>query len=366
MRIGIVGGGQLARMLAQSARPLGIACAVLDRGPACAASHVAAQIVGDYDDPVCLRQLADCSDVITFEFENVPVAPLQAVAASAPIRPSLDALATAQDRLSEKMLFRALNIDTPHFEAVFSEESLRDAIVAIGLPAVLKTRRMGYDGKGQAVIRRDADADAAWEAVGRTPCILETLVPFDRELSVVAARSIDGAMAIYPLVENVHEAGILRTSTAPAPGASRDLVDTAAQYLTALMNQFDYVGVMALELFACDGRLLANEFAPRVHNSAHWTIEGAACSQFENHVRAVLGLPLGDTSCPRHSAMFNLIGSPPPLAAMLEIPGAHVHLYEKVAKPGRKVGHVTVCADTATALARAAAPLRRLLSHPFP
>ncbi|HPF41709.1 MAG TPA: 5-(carboxyamino)imidazole ribonucleotide synthase [Phycisphaerae bacterium] len=360
MRIGVIGGGQLGRMLALAAHPLGVRCTVLDPRADCCASEVADVIEADFDDVAALRRLADRSSVLTFEFENVNVDALRSLT-SVRISPPIDALSAAQDRLIEKTLFQSLGVDTPRFAPVDSIDDLRRAITEIGLPAVLKTRRMGYDGKGQRVIREPADIESAWRELGPAKLILEAFVPFDRELAIIAVRSHAGVIATYPLTQTKHVEGILSESTAPPPTISPETTAAAAQAVTAIAEKLEYVGVLALELFDCGGRLLANEFAPRVHNSGHWTIDGANCSQFENHVRAILDLPFGATTCRRPTAMLNLIGRTPPLGALADHPDLHVHLYGKSERPGRKVGHVTISADTHDALAGAVAPIRALV-----
>jgi 5-(carboxyamino)imidazole ribonucleotide synthase len=265
-----------------------------------------------------------------------------------PVYPPALALETAQDRLAEKQLFERLAIPLPGYVAVTTLADLRAAVDRLGLPAILKTRRLGYDGKGQAVIRAGDDLAAVWESLGGAPCVLEQRISLRRELSVLAVRGRDGETAFYPLTENVHRDGILRTSIAPAPDTAGQLQATAEGYARRILTALEYVGVLALELFVDDrdGRLLANEIAPRVHNSGHWTMEGAETSQFENHLRAVLGWPLGSTAARGHPAMVNLIGSAPSTDALLAIPGAHLHLYSKSPRPGRKIGHVNVAAET--------------------
>lgn len=362
MRIGIVGGGQLGRMLALAAHPLGIRCTVLDPRGNCCAGDVADLILGEFDDVDALEQLADKSDVLTFEFENVYIDALRSLK-SATLSPPLDALASAQDRLTEKTLFRSLGIETPEFAAVDSIDDLRQAADSIGVPAVLKTRRMGYDGKGQFVIRDHARIDDAWRSLGGVPLILEAFVPFQRELSIIAARSRDGRIVVYPLTQTKHIDGILAESITPAPNVQDALPDAARRSVSAIAEHLNYVGVLALELFDCGDRLLANEIAPRVHNSGHWSIDGAACSQFENHIRAIAGLPLGKTDCLRPTAMLNLIGGVPPLEALAAIPNLHVHLYRKNPRPGRKVGHVTLAASAHDALELAVNPIRTLIER---
>ena len=339
MRLGIVGGGQLARMMALAAAPLGVRCRVLEPAADACAAPAAERICAAYDDEDGLRRLAEDADCVTFEFENVPVASLDYLVDHAPVFPPPKALATARDRLVEKNLFNELGIPTADFRAVDTRDDLAAAVAALGLPAVLKTRTLGYDGKGQTVLREAADADAAWNALGGVPLILEAFVPYAREVSLIAVRGRAGASVFYPLSENSHRAGILHLSLSRA----NDLMQAPAQeYARRLLNALEYVGVLALELFEVNGELLANEFAPRVHNSGHWTIEGAETSQFENHLRAVLGQPLGRTEAIGAAAMVNFIGRLPSREAVLRLPGVHLHEYGKALRPGRKVGHATL------------------------
>jgi 5-(carboxyamino)imidazole ribonucleotide synthase len=339
MVVGICGGGQLARMLALAAHPMGIRTLVLDpAGDACAAL-VTNHLHGAFDDEALLDELADASDVVTYEFENVPLDSVRYLARKVPVYPPVSALEATQDRLEEKNLFRELGIEMPGFTAVSSQPELESAVQEIGLPSVLKTRRMGYDGKGQLILREAADVEGAWERLGGVLAILEAFVSFDREVSVIAVRSRDGEIDVYSLSENLHGDGILKTATSKPHDPIKPL---AQDYATRLLEHFDYVGVFALELFQVGDRLLANEFAPRVHNSGHWTIEGAQTSQFENHLRAVAGLALGSTEPVEHTVMINCIGEIPPLDAVMKVRCAHLHDYAKAFKPGRKVGHITV------------------------
>jgi 5-(carboxyamino)imidazole ribonucleotide synthase len=355
-RVGIVGGGQLGRMLALAGHDLGIVCTTLDPAGDSPASSVAPAIVGDYDDRERLAELAAACDVVTYEFENVPVDAARFVETMRTVLPPPAALEAAQDRLAEKQLFTEVGLPVPMYAAVDSLAGLDEALERLGTPTVLKTRRLGYDGKGQAVIRDPLLAEDAWRSVGEVPCLLEELVEFDRELSIVAVRGADGATTCYPLVENHHRDGILRLSRAPAPGLEPELQRVAEAHAHALTAELGYVGVMAIELFQVGESLLGNEIAPRVHNSGHWTIEGAETSQFENHLRAVCGLPLGPAVPLGVSAMVNLIGEMPERASVLAIPGAHLHDYGKEPRPGRKLGHVTVRAgDEATLQERLAA-----------
>lgn len=363
--VGILGGGQLARMLAMAAVPLGVRVLVLDTSGDACAGEVATLIEADYTDEAALAEFADLVDVVTFDFENVPASSAEWLAQRVPVFPNPGALATTQDRLSEKTLFSEVGLSTPAFAAVDSRQGLDEAVARIGLPAILKTRRLGYDGKGQARLCEPADLDRAWEALGagRVPLILEAFVPFQRELSVVAVRGRDGALRTWPLTRNWHENGILSLSVSPVP-VDDALAGQAVQYARQVAARLDYVGVFALELFEHDGRLLGNEMAPRVHNSGHWTIEGAHTSQFENHLRAVLGLPLGETSGRGASALLNFVGALPDLAAALAIPGLHWHDYGKQPRAGRKVGHATLCADGLPQLYGRLQQAAAVLGHP--
>ena len=351
--LGILGGGQLARMLAIAAAPLGVKTLVVDSAPDACAGQVAPLITADWTDYDALERFAAQVDVVTFDFENVPAETAHRLAEKVDVFPAPRALAVAQDRLAEKTLFRECGLNTPQFMAIDTREDLDRALAAIGAPAILKTRRLGYDGKGQFRIRALADADAAWNALGAQASthglILEAFVPFDRELSVIAVRSRDGDFRTWPLTQNWHTDGVLSLSFAPAVNIDA-LQARATDLARTLAERLEYVGVFALELFVKDGQLLGNEMAPRVHNSGHWTIEGAVASQFENHVRAVLGLPLGDTSARGFSAMFNWIGELPDSAPVLSTDDAHWHDYGKQSRAGRKVGHATVCATDATTL----------------
>ncbi len=356
--VGILGGGQLARMLALAGAPLGLRFLVMDTAADACAGQFAPLLVGDYRDQAALAEFASRIDVATFDFENVPAEAARWLGTRVPVFPNPGALATAQDRLAEKTLFRDLDIPVPAFVAVDTRDQLDAAIASVGAPCILKTRRLGYDGKGQFRLRSADDAGAAWEALGaqaeKVGLILEAFVPFERELSVVAVRGRDGGFRAWPLTENWHVDGVLSASLAPAavPAA---LEATAIDHARRLVERLDYVGVVALELFCRDGVLLANELAPRVHNSGHWTIEGAETSQFENHLRAVAGLPLGDTGMRGHACMLNWVGAMPEAAAILGEAGGHWHDYGKSPRAGRKVGHATLRSDGAQALAAALA-----------
>ena len=336
-------------MLALAGFPLDIRVRTLDPGEDTPASQVAPAIRAAFDDSGALKTLATDSDVLTFEFENVPVHAALAAARYAPVFPPPAALEAAQDRAAEKALFERVGMAVPPYALVSSLEELDAGLERIGSPAVLKTRRLGYDGKGQTVIRDPGLATAAWQMVGEVPSILEAFVPFDAEVSLVGARGRDGDTSFYPLVENEHRDGILRISR-PAEGVPA-LQARAETYARALMAELDYVGVLAIEFFRAGEELLGNEFAPRVHNTGHWTIEGAETSQFEQHLRAVTGLALGSSALVGYSAMANLIGRVPSAAAVAAIPGAHLHLYGKAPRPGRKLGHITAQADDRPTLA---------------
>ncbi|MDZ4812880.1 MAG: 5-(carboxyamino)imidazole ribonucleotide synthase [Pseudomonadota bacterium] len=350
--IGILGGGQLARMLALSGAPLGMRFLALDVAPDACAAQFVPLIVADYHDTAALARFASEVDVVTFDFENVPADSAHWLAERLPVYPNPDALEVAQDRLQEKQLFQELGMATPEYRAVDSREDLDLACTEIGFPCILKTRRLGYDGKGQFRLRSADDIAAAWAALGRAPLILEAFIPFDRELSVVAVRAQDGEFRAYPLTQNWHADGVLSLSLAPAPN-SDEVAAEAFEFAQLLADRLDYVGVFALELFERDGQLLANEMAPRVHNSGHWTIEGADCSQFANHLRAVAGLPLGSTATLGISAMLNWIGELPDRQPVMAEPRGYFHDYGKTARVGRKVGHATLVAATPTQLAAA-------------
>ena len=364
--VGILGGGQLARMLALSGAPLGLRFLAMDTVADACAGQFAPLLVGDYRDEAALAEFAAQVDVATFDFENVPAESAEWLAAHVPVFPNPRALAVAQDRLAEKTLFRELGIPVPAFAAVASRSELDAALATVGVPCILKTRRLGYDGKGQFRIRAVADADAAWAALGAQAAtvglIVEAFVPFQRELSVVAVRGRDGAFRTWPLTENWHVDGVLSASLAPA-SAGAALAETATAYARRLAERLDYVGVFALELFCRDGVLLANELAPRVHNSGHWTIEGAETSQFQNHLRAVLGLPLGATAMRGHACMLNWIGAMPDAAPVLEEAGGHWHDYGKEPRDGRKVGHATLRGEDPRALADALERVGRRLGR---
>ncbi|MEA3027746.1 MAG: 5-(carboxyamino)imidazole ribonucleotide synthase [Alphaproteobacteria bacterium] len=345
--IGIIGGGQLGRMLALAAARLGLRCHVFAPGPdSCAFDVVHRVTVADYTDTAALDRFANDVDVITYEFENIPAETATFLSARKPVLPDPLVLATTQDRLVEKNFVRELGIPTAPFVEVSSPDSLKSALEAIGRPAVLKTRRFGYDGKGQITIRNGTYPAAAWREIGAQPAILEGFVKFEREISVVAARGRGGKIACFDVTENEHRDHILKVSRAPA-AVSPEVAARAREIAETIAHAFDYVGVLAVEMFVLAGsagyEVLVNEIAPRVHNSGHWTLDGCSISQFEQHIRAVAGWPLAEPI--RHAAveMTNLIGAEvDDYASWLTVPGSAVHLYGKgQMRPGRKMGHVT-------------------------
>ena len=342
--IGIVGGGQLGRMLATAAARLGYVCHIYAPDAAPPAAEVAARFTrGAWDDEAKLAAFGREVDVATYEFENIAAGPLAALAAEAPLHPPAAALAVAQDRLSEKSFIAHLGGSPAPFRSVDGRPGLDEALAALGVPAVLKTRRFGYDGKGQARIMRPSEAGEAWEAVRGAPSILEAFIDFDAEFSILLCRGGDGEAVTWPAPRNEHEGGVLRRSQAPAEGLDAQVAEAEALARRAA-DALDYVGVLALEFFATPEGPLFNEMAPRVHNSGHWTIEGAVTSQFENHVRAICGLPLGSTALTgARVEMDNLIGDEADgWRDILSDPEAHLHLYGKgEARAGRKMGHVT-------------------------
>ena len=342
--IGVIGGGQLGRMLAQAASRLGFDVAVLEPEQDAPAARVATHvIVAPYDDPVALTQLAKLADVVTFEFENVPAAALaQLEALGVPVAPNARALAVAQDRIDEKTFLNEAGVHTVAFAPAQTPKSAADAVASLGAPALMKTRRDGYDGKGQKWVEHVTEAARIFKALGGKPVILEAPADFVRELSVIAARGRDGEIAVYPLAENHHERGVLRRSVAPAE-ASEQVSAQAERIAAQVLAGLDYVGVIGIELFElADGRLLVNEIAPRVHNTGHWTMDGCEVDQFEQHIRAVAGWPLGPTHALVHVEMLNLLGDEVlTWKKLASEPEARLHLYGKrEAKPGRKMGHV--------------------------
>jgi 5-(carboxyamino)imidazole ribonucleotide synthase len=347
-------------MLALAGYPLGIDCTLLDTSKDAPGAQVAPLVQGELDDPAAVRKLADLVDVVTLEIENVAVAGLESLRGLRDVFPPPAAVAAAQDRLAEKTLFRSLGIPTAEFVSVDSEVDA-DAAAKLGWPLILKTRRMGYDGRGQRVVASSAALVAAWRELGGVPSMAEAFVSFEREVSLIAVQGARGERAFYPLAENAHRDGILASTVAPYPDAA--LQRQAETWLAAIMRQLDYRGVLAVEFFHTKAGLVANEMAPRVHNSGHWTIEGAETSQFENHLRAVLGWPLGSAAARGHAAMLNVLGRLPPRDAVLAIPGAHLHDYGKSPRPGRKVGHCTLVDTDRKRLLERLESLRSVISR---
>lgn len=347
MKIGILGAGQLGRMLALDGYRLGHEFSLYD--PSGRASAGVGTLYNDPDGSQLETFLA-CVDQITYEFEHLPLALVERIAEEKPVNPPPRALQVCQNRRYEKSLFQELGIPTAAFRLAGSSGELRDGINALAGPVVAKSVTQGYDGKGQAVIESPDEAEDAWGAIAHPEVVVEQFVNFQRELSIVAARGRDGDMAFYPLAENIHDQGILRFSIAPARRIPLKLEDEAQRMMRALMNELDYTGVLALELFDTEQGLMANEMAPRVHNSGHWSQNGAITSQFENHIRAISGLPLGETAALAPTCMLNLIGETGPIPRLLQLPYTHLHLYGKTPKPGRKIGHINILADSAEEL----------------
>lgn len=360
MRVGIVGGGQLARMLMLAGHPLGLEFRFLDPAADACARMLAEQIRAPFDAIDALHALATASDVLTFDFENVSAEALATCERICPIRPGVRALAVSQDRLAEKRMATALGIPVAWHAAVDDLEQLRSALAELAAPAILKTRRLGYDGKGQVRVAPGDDLPAAWQRLGGAPAILEAQVDFQRELSMIAVRAADGTERYYPLTENLHLDGVLALSLAPAR-VSPELRAQAEAQVSAVLRHLHYVGVLAVEFFQVEDRLVINEIAPRVHNSGHWTIDAAVVSQFENHLRAILDWPLGATEARSEAMMLNWVGFRPCPAGALEVADLHWHDYGKSVRPGRKIGHCTVLGrDRAQLHAR----LERLCDHP--
>jgi 5-(carboxyamino)imidazole ribonucleotide synthase len=365
MRIGVLGAGQLGRMLALAGYPLGLRFRFLDPAAQVPAAELAEWIQGDYHDDNALARFMAGLDAVTYEFENISLTLVHRLAGVLPVYPPPAALEVSQDRLHEKRFFQSLGLATAPFADVPHRAALELAIGHIGLPALLKTRRFGYDGKGQYLLRQPADADDAWHSLGRAQhgLLLEGLVRFDRELAQLAVRGRDGAMLFYPLVETHHAEGMLRRAVAPAPQVSAALQEQGMTLARRALETLQYVGVLAIELFQQGQQLIVNEMAPRVHNSGHWTIEGSQTSQFENHLRAVLGWPLGQVATVGPCTLVNLIGTIPDPRLVLAIPDTHLHLYGKAPRPGRKLGHITVRAATVERMEESLARLQSVLSQ---
>ncbi len=344
MKIGVIGGGQLAQMLALAGYPLGLKIICLEPTADCPASLVTDVINGQYDDVKKLQQLATAVDVMTYEFENISAAALTQMQHTA-LYPPATALAISQDRLQEKRFFEQLHIPTTTYAEVNSLEELQQALEHINIPAMLKTRRLGYDGKGQYSINQPQDIAPAWKALEGHALLVETKINFQREVSCIGVRNTHDDVVFYPLVENQHRNGILHLSQVSNEHHDDRITQLAQTYVGNILRELNYVGVLTVEFFQQGDQLIANEIAPRVHNSGHWTIEGADTSQFENHLRAVCGLPLGATNARNYVAMVNIVGEIPDTNALLRIAHTHCHLYGKTPRPGRKLGSVTLCAD---------------------
>lgn len=363
-KVGVLGGGQLGRMMGLAGIPLGLEFVFLDPSSDACATAAGDLVQADFSDEQAARELSAGVDVVTFDFENVPAATARALQENCLVYPSPDALGAGQDRLEEKELLTSLGIEVAPYHVVSSRTDLLAGLEKVGYPAVLKTRRLGYDGKGQSVLRDQEDLERAWQKLGDFDLVLEAFVPFQAECSLVAVRGLDGEIRTWPLARNVHSNGILMLSM---PGVfDETLQSLATRKMKALMERFDYRGVLTIEFFLADGKLLANEFAPRVHNSGHWSIDGAVCSQFENHVRAVTSMPLGETSMTSHSVMFNWIGEMPDRERAMKIPGLHWHDYGKSPRPGRKIGHATLTASDEDELKRNAGRLADIAGGEFP
>lgn len=360
MNVGILGAGQLGRMLALAGYPLGMTFTFYDVSGSPSANIAKTYIDVDADFPLLPEFLSEV-DVVTYEFENIPSRLTRAVEALRPLHPSTESILVCQNREFEKALFTRLGVPTSPYFIVESAEQLKAAAEKLGCPVVAKSVTEGYDGKGQAVLNSPAEADKAWNSIGHKKVMVEAFVTFTREVSIIAVRGQDGQVEFYPLAENSHHEGILRYSIAPAPGLRPETQKMAQVYIKSIMEELNHVGVLTLELFETSTGLVANEMAPRVHNSGHWTMNGAFCSQFENHLRAVTGMPLGSTEATALSLMINLIGQTGPIQNILKLPYAHLHLYGKKERPGRKIGHINITADSYKELVWRAKNLQSLI-----
>jgi len=363
-RIGVLGGGQLGRMLGLAGIPLGFKFVFLDPAPDACAAVIGELLQAGFSDSKAARELAAAVDVATFDFENIPESTARELEDICPLYPDSNALGASQDRLAEKELLSSLGIPVPAYHPVASRTDLLDGLDRLGYPAVLKTRRLGYDGKGQAVLRDPEDLERAWQKLGDSVLILESFVPFDAECSLLSVRDLKGEICCWPLTRNVHSNGILTLSL---PGVFDETLQIKAEaMMQKLMRHFDYTGVLTMEFFLVNGGLLVNEIAPRVHNSGHWTIDGATCSQFENHIRAITGLTLAQTAMTGYSLMFNWVGEMPDRAAAMSVPDLHWHDYGKSARPGRKIGHATLTAGSMDQLRENATRLAAIAGGEFP
>lgn len=344
-RVGVIGSGQLGRMMALAGTPLDVEFVFFDEATASPSSNLGLNIKPSEDN--ALQQFINSVDVVTYESENTDLDLVREINLSKPVFPGEASLRKSQHRLVEKNTFRDLGISTADFLRVTSKEELIQATKSLGFPIVLKTTTMGYDGKGQAVVKAEDDIDLAWSELAGNELIAESFVNFSRELSIIAVRSINGETKIYPIAENEHNNGILRVSRIPAKGLNSKKQKQAEEFISTMLTHLEHVGVLTLELFDCEDGLVVNEMAPRVHNSGHWSMEGSHCGQFENHVRAICGMPLGDTNA-RHEAiaMINIIGLSGDRDSVLRLPNAHLHLYGKTERPNRKLGHINITANS--------------------
>jgi 5-(carboxyamino)imidazole ribonucleotide synthase len=364
MKIGIIGGGQLGRMLALAGIPLGIQFRFWEQDRDCPSSDVGEVTVGSFDDHSLIENFVAGLSYVTYEFENVPVALISAIARHVPVSPAAQALEICQDRILEKEIFNELQIPCAKFLAITNLSDLELALTdGFPLPAILKSRRFGYDGKGQARIASMTDAQAAWQAVGAVPSILEQCVAFDGELSLISVRGHDGDVRFYPLIENTHLSGILSESIVPSKLVTTSLQSQAEEYGSRVLKHFNYVGVLTIEFFLVAGQLFANEMAPRVHNSGHWSIEGSETSQFANHIRALIKAPLGSVATKGHALLLNLVGDIPDQNPILAQTGAFLHLYRKSGRSRRKIGHITICKEDLRALDEASLEIHKLIDR---
>ena len=359
MKVGILGAGQLGRMLALAGIPMNVEFVLFDPAKDACGQSLGEFINAPFDDQTRLQELADKVDVVTVEFEHISVESLQWLSQRVPVYPPPAAVATAQDRLLEKQMFAKLGIPTANYKAIDQEQAFIDYCSSSNQPMIAKSRHAGYDGKGQARINGGTDLNTTWKALAGVPLIVEDMIEFDREVSIIAVRDKNGATVFYPLCENIHANGILHCTKVRL---NDPMQQQAEDYSQRVMDELDYVGVLTFEYFHCGDQLMANEFAPRVHNSGHWSIEGADASQFENHVRAISGMPLGSTETRGPTAMVNLIGEMPPRDTVLSVEGAHWHDYGKQPRAGRKLGHITLHANNQQQFDERLAKLEKLLN----
>ncbi len=360
MRIGVLGGGQLGRMLALAGLPMGLEFVFIDPAKDAPMESIGRHICANYDDETALDELASRADIVTYEFENILLSSVDYLSRKVPVVPSRKALEISQERLFEKSFLKKIGIPVGQFCPIDSLDDIENAARVTGLPAVLKTRRFGYDGKGQRVVATIDELTTAVREMISVPLILEKKIDFKREMSMMVVRNLSGETAYYPLVQNEHRRGILYTSAAPAPNIE-SLAGIAEEYAGKLLTALGYAGLLTIEFFETDEGLLVNEFAPRVHNSGHWTIEGAVTSQFENHLRAILDYPLGSTDLTGYSKMINLVGALPSFGEIAKFSDTHIHYYGKSPKPSRKVGHITVRGNDFNTVEKKADEIIRLI-----